>query len=121
MDQFIATIHENWDIWEPTELGAYGLWRMNWIHPFIEGNGRTARAVCYYLICVKNGALFGGTKILPERIRETRTDYEDALKAADAAWDNGHLDFSVMEDYLAGLLTAQIEEENAGYVPAFPR
>jgi hypothetical protein len=32
----------------PTELAAYGLWRLNWIHPFVEGNGRTARAVCYF-------------------------------------------------------------------------
>ncbi|MEX1365172.1 MAG: Fic family protein [Nannocystaceae bacterium] len=26
----------------------YTLWRLNWIHPFVEGNGRTARAACYY-------------------------------------------------------------------------
>lgn len=42
MDRFISTVHENWYIWTPTELAAYGLWRLNWIHPFIEGNGRTA-------------------------------------------------------------------------------
>jgi Fic family protein len=44
MDRFISTIHENWFNWSPTELAAYGLWRLNWIHPFIEGNGRTASA-----------------------------------------------------------------------------
>src|SRR5713226_5281795 len=43
MDRFISTIHENWFNWTPTEMAAYGLWRLNWIHPFIEGNGRTAR------------------------------------------------------------------------------
>jgi Fic family protein len=49
MDRFISFVHENWYICTPTELAAYALWRMNWIHPFIEGNGRTARAVAYYL------------------------------------------------------------------------
>lgn len=46
MDQFISFIHENWYVLTSTELAAYGLWRLNWIHPFIEGNGRTARATC---------------------------------------------------------------------------
>src|ERR1700738_105113 len=101
MDQFISTVHENWYIWKPTELAAYGLWRLNWIHPFVEGNGRTARATCYFLLCVRSGALLGGAKILPERIKENREGYELALRAADAAWDRGDLDFSEMEAYLA--------------------
>src|SRR3546814_210181 len=44
MDRFVSTVQENWYVWTPTELAAFGLWRLNWIHPFIEGNGRTARA-----------------------------------------------------------------------------
>ncbi len=55
MDRFISTIHENWFNWNATEMAAYGLWRLNWIHPFIEGNGRTARATCYYLTLRKIG------------------------------------------------------------------
>ena len=47
MDRFISFIHENWFLLSPTQLAAYGLWRLNWIHPFIEGNGRTARATCW--------------------------------------------------------------------------
>ena len=111
MDRFTTTIHENWYIWTPTELAAYGLWRLNWIHPFIEGNGRTARAACYYLLCVRSGALLAGRKILPERIKEDRNGYEAALKAADTAWDNGHLDFAAMEDYLAALVQAQLQDD----------
>jgi len=61
------------------------LWRLNWIHPFIEGNGRTARAACYYLLCVKHGAILPGRKIVPERIRENREPYYAALKSADTA------------------------------------
>ena len=110
MDRFISTVQENWYIWTETELAAYGLWRLNWIHPFIEGNGRTARAVCYFLLCVRSGCLLPGTKIVPERIRESRGSYEAALTAADRAWDAGHLDFSEMEAYLANLLQEQLEE-----------
>lgn len=111
MDRFISTIHENWFNWSPTELAAYGLWRLNWIHPFIEGNGRTARATCYYLMCARAGTLLPGRKIVPERIRENRTPYYAALQAADRAWDEGHLDFSVLEGYLATLLQAQLQDD----------
>ena len=112
MDQFISNIHENWYNWTYTELAAYGLWRLNWIHPFIEGNGRTDRAACYYLLCVRSGGLLGGRKIVPERIRENRQPYYEALKAADKAWELGHLDFSVMEEYLAALVQEQVEEKD---------
>jgi Fic/DOC family len=117
MDRFLSTIHENWGVWSTTELAAYGLWRLNWIHPFIEGNGRTARAVCYYLMCVTTGAILKGRKIVPERIREDRQPYYRALKECDTAWEAGTLDLSNMEDYLAGLLQAQLED--AGLPPEF--
>lgn len=34
----------------PFELAAYALWRLNWIHPFFEGNGRTARLVADFIL-----------------------------------------------------------------------
>ena len=110
MDRFISTVHENWFNWEPTELAAYGLWRLNWIHPFIEGNGRTARATCYYLLCVRSGSLLRGRRIVPERIRDNRDGYVRGLKAADKAWEAGQLDFSELEAYLAELLEAQLRD-----------
>ena len=112
MDRFISTVQENWYVWTPTELAAYGLWRLNWIHPFIEGNGRTARATCYFLLCVRSKSLLPGTKIVPERIRENRRGYEESLAAADRAWDAGHLDFSRMESYLADLVIKQLEDND---------
>jgi len=112
MDRFISFIHENWYNLSETQLAAYGLWRLNWIHPFIEGNGRTARATCYYLLCVRFGGLLPGRKIVPERIRESRPTYVAALEASDRAWDRGHLDLSDMESYLAGLLEAQLRDED---------
>lgn len=111
MDRFFSVIHENWEIVDhPTMLAAYALWRLNWIHPFVEGNGRTARAACYYLLCLKQGQLLPGTKIVPERIREDRKPYYAALQAADIAWEKGQFDVSVLAGYLSGLLKQQLAE-----------
>lgn len=111
VDQFISVIHENWGILDhPTLLPAYALWRLNWIHPFIEGNGRTARAACYYLICLRHEALLPGTKIVPERIRENRQPYYAALREADRRWSEGHFDVDALAEYLAGLLQDQLQE-----------
>lgn len=111
MDQFFSIIHENWDNMDgPTELAAFALWRLNWIHPFIEGNGRTARAACYYLMCLRYGDIIPKKKIVPERIRENRTPYYAALKAADKAWEQGHFDQSELDIYLQGLLLDQLAE-----------
>jgi hypothetical protein len=77
---------------------------------YIEGNGRTARATSYYLLCVRLGSLLPGRRIVPERIRDSRSRYVDALHAADRAWDDGNLDFSEMEGYLADLLEAQLRD-----------
>ena len=66
MDRFSSVVHENWEIVDhPTVLPAYALWRLNWIHPFVEGNWRTARAACYYLLCLKQKRLLPGSKIGP--------------------------------------------------------
>jgi Fic family protein len=109
VDEFISVIHETWTIeTHPTMLPAYALWRLNWIHPFIEGNGRTARAACYLLLCVRNGALLPGKKIVPERIRENRPPYYAALQAADGHWRAGHFNVEELANYLAGLLKDQL-------------
>jgi Fic family protein len=114
MDRFFSVVHENWTTYEhPTLLAAYALWRLNWIHPFVEGNGRTARAACYYLICMKQGRLLPGKKIVPERIRESRDPYYDGLGASDRAWDEGQFDVTQLAEYLAKLLKEQLEEATA--------
>ena len=110
MDQFFSFIYENWYIPNPTLLPAYALWRLNWIHPFVEGNGRTARAACYYLICLRHGGLLPGSKIVPERIRDDRTPYYAALRSADRAWADGNLDVSELAEYLQKLLKAQVKD-----------
>jgi Fic family protein len=112
MDRFFSVVHENWTVMvHPTLLPAYALWRLNWIHPFVEGNGRTARAACYYLICMRHGELLPGKKIVPERIRENRKPYYDALKTADRAWEDGHFDVDELAAYLQKLLKEQLSDK----------
>jgi Fic family protein len=111
MDRFFSLIHENWTIIDdPTTLPAYALWRLNWIHPFVEGNGRTARAACYYLICMRQSRLLTGKKIVPERIRENRAPYYAALQEADKNWDDGQYDVSALATYLSDLLVGQLTD-----------
>ena len=115
MDRFFSLIHENWEIMvHPTMLPAYALWRLNWIHPFVEGNGRTARAASYYLLCLRHGQLLPGTKIVPERIREDRQPYYAALRAADVAWEHGDFDVRELANYLSELLKKQLSEPPEG-------
>ena len=85
MEDFVNSINWNWQHADGTALAAYALWQINLIHPFVNGNGRTARAVCYYILCVKAGGLLPGNTILPEIIRNEpkRTAYVQALKEAD--------------------------------------
>jgi hypothetical protein len=69
------------------------------------------------LICARTGKLLRGRKIVPERIREDRKPYYKALKECDIAWEAGRLDLSMMEDYLASLIQAQLED--SGLSPEF--
>ena len=109
MDRFLSVVHENWTINDhPTLLAAYALWRLNWIHPFTDGNGRTSRALSYLIMCVRLGYRLPGPKSIPELLAENKQPYYDALERADEADRDGRLDLSAMEDLLAGLLAKQL-------------
>lgn len=98
--------------WEssPVHLSAYLLWRLNWIHPFRDGNGRTSRAVSYLTMCARLGMRLPGTKTIPERISGNKPPYYDALDQADAAWKDMRVDVVAMEKLLADHLAAQLIE-----------
>ena len=44
MYDMVNRVNRWWTEFTPISLAAYGLWRINWIHPFVNGIGRTARA-----------------------------------------------------------------------------
>lgn len=84
MGRFKHNLQRFWNRLSPVALGAYVLWSINHIHPFENGNGRTARAACHYVICTKVGSWLGGRPILPELIRINRPEYVEALIEADS-------------------------------------
>lgn len=86
MDDMINMVNVHWHQMDSVVLATYVLWRLNWIHPFINGNGRTARAASYFVLCMKSGGWLRGNTILPELIRRERAAYVAALQEADAEY-----------------------------------
>ena len=108
MDDFVNMVNWRWQSADSIELAAYSLWRINHIHPFINGNGRTARAVCYFVLCVKSGGLLPGNEILPELLRRngTKDRYRSALQEADR--DN----LAALVELIRELVVTQIASSN---------
>jgi len=65
---------------------SWSLWWLNWLHPFEDGNGRTARAVSYLVLCWRFRRSLRGTVLVPERIARSRRAYQHCLDDADAEW-----------------------------------
>lgn len=108
MDDFVNMVNRHWETADPLYLASFVLWKICFIHPFINGNGRTARAACYYVLCTKIGGLVPGTIILPELLKQNRPDYEAALRHADATFQQGTLDLSQVHALLSNLLAQQL-------------
>ena len=108
MEDFVNTVNREWEKADAVALASFVLWRLNWIHPFINGNGRTARAACYFVLCVKAQQWLPGTTILPELIRRERSRYELGLQHADKAYAGGLIDMSPIHALLSELLNEQI-------------
>ena len=85
MDDFVNLVNRYWENEDPILLSAFVLWQLNVIHPFINGNGRTARACCYFVLCVKSGGWISGKTILPQLLQQHREEYVSSLQYADNA------------------------------------
>ena len=108
VDDLCEYVNEHWDDRSPFHLAAYVMWRLNWIHPFVDGNGRTTRAVSYYVLCAKLQFHMPGVTTVPEMISQNKNPYYQALEAADAAEQQGFLDVTEMEYLLSDLLAKQM-------------
>jgi Fic family protein len=100
-----ANSHEDWDA---VKVSTYLLWRLNWIHPFGGGNGRTARALAELALRVRLSHTLPAKIAMPEQFVGRRREYEDALKDADEAWSQGVLDLSKLEWLLGRLLEEKL-------------
>jgi Fic family protein len=108
MDDFVNIVNRSWETSDPVALCTFVLWRINHIHPFINGNGRTARATCYFVLCVKSGAWLPGQIILPQLLTRERDRYVKALKAADQLGEGGGPDLKDLHALISELLVEQL-------------
>ena len=113
VDEMCTYVNSSWNGATAIHLAAYLMWRINWIHPFFGGNGRTARALSYLVLCAKLGFRLPGNKTIPDLIVESREPYYIALRKADAAWSNGKLDLAEMESLMESLLADQLLDVHA--------
>lgn len=101
-------VNEHWEDQSAIHLAAYLLWRINWIHPFADGNGRTARMVSYLVMSVKLHSVLPGAPAMPDLLAKDKSPYYTALEESDESWSFGRLALSSMEELLEGLLASQL-------------
>jgi Fic family protein len=102
-------VNQHWADKSAIHLAAYILWKLNWIHPFADGNGRTARAISYVVLSIRSNSLYPGTNSIPDQIATDKKPYYDALELADASWKaTGQVDVSALEKMLSQMLATQL-------------
>ena len=108
MDDFVNMVNRWWAETNPVVLATHVLWRLSYIHPFINGNGRTARAAAYYVLCAASGAWLPGSVLLPELLTRHRKDYIEALRRADQSHREGKVDLTPLHSLVQRLLVEQL-------------
>jgi Fic family protein len=108
IDEMCDYVMDNFESAKALHLCAYVMWRLNWIHPFTDGNGRTSRALAYFVLCAKIGYRLPGQETLPEQIATDKAPYYEALENADGHWSDGNLDLSALEALLDRCLAKQL-------------
>jgi len=106
--EFCDYLNDNWHEKNAFFLSAYAMWRINWIHPFTDGNGRTARALSYVLLCLKLGYELPGSPTIPQQIEEDKSRYLHALEMSDEAYREGKIELTEMEQMIRGMLARQL-------------
>jgi Fic family protein len=107
VEEMCDYVNDHWSK-SAIHLSAYLMWRVNWIHPFADGNGRTSRVIAYVVLCVRLGFRLPGVRTIPEQIAADKKAYYLALEAADDATKAGQLDLSALELLLSELLAKQL-------------
>ncbi|CTQ48301.1 Fic family protein [Jannaschia donghaensis] len=112
VEELCDYVNENWEKRTAIHLASFVMWRLNWIHPFTDGNGRTSRATSYLVLCVKLGMLLPGSQSIPEQIVANRRPYYNALEGADRRHEAlGSFPENIvekMEELMSGMLAEQL-------------
>lgn len=107
VDEMVDQLNRDRDSVAAVERAAFAIWRSNWIHPFPGGNGRTARALGYLVLCMDLGSVPGGEPQFPTLIYESAGDYTKALRIADAGDLSGKPDLAPMCELVRDAITRQ--------------
>jgi Fic family protein len=108
VEEMCDYVNTQWDRKTAVHLSAYILWRLNWIHPFVDGNGRTARAISYLVLCSKLRTRLPGKNTIPEQIALNKKPYYDALESADGYQKKGEINVTALEAMLDAQLAKQL-------------
>lgn len=107
IEDFCHYVNGNWH--KPAlHLAAYVMLRLNWIHPFTDGNGRTSRIASYVVLCISLRSGLRGKNTIPDQIVDNRAPYFRALEAADASAATDEVVLTEMESLLERLLAVQL-------------
>jgi Fic family protein len=106
--EFCDHINDNWHERTAFYLSAYAMWRLNWIHPFTDGNGRTSRALSYALLSIKLGYLLPGAPTILQQIEEDNSHYIKALELSDKAALEEKEDVDEMKKMIRAMLARQL-------------
>lgn len=115
MDEFLEWYYFNRYEMPVPELAAWVHYKLVWIHPFIDGNGRTARLLMN-LVLLQNG--YPPAVIL----NLDRKKYYRVLRQADMDKPKGFIDFigrSIERSlviYLNSIIPAKERKEHQGYI-----
>jgi Fic family protein len=119
VDDMCDYVNDNWSR-TAVHLAAFVMWRLNWIHPFVDGNGRTSRAISYLVLCTRAGYLLPGENTVPELIARDRKPYYDALVECDrnfravAGNPEPTYDILPMEELMKQLVAKQLADVARG-------
>jgi len=121
IEEMCDHVTDTFDNTVPLHLCAYVMWRLNWIHPFTDGNGRTSERWPITFFAQRLAIACRVTKPSLSRSQRTKGHY-NALEAADESLTTGELNMQVLEELLDGqlarqLLSAYDDAKNAGVGP----
>jgi Fic family protein len=113
VEEMCDEINDHFETTTLLRLAAYTLWRLNWIHPFVDGNGRTSRILSHIVLNIRLGYMVPGTPTMPELIAQNKSPYYNALEIADKSHASGAvrfetIDLSAVEQLIGGHFGSQL-------------
>lgn len=110
VEKMFGFVKAEWNSLDPDEASAYLLWRINYIHPFEDGNGRTARALSYSALCLKHGQLFSGRNTVIRQMGADPVRYVQGLRHASQTFEQtGSADLMPLRNMIQTYLDKQLD------------